>query len=259
MKSMKRVSFLALAALGALLYGAAVGRPATAHAQDDCAISASDVAAIAAIQANPNLDYTDEVTQELAARKQLLSKTITCAKNEAIALQAEVNTVSVAPADQNLQTQLLGQINDAANYYDIELQKLNGSGIRGSELVAQEILTWRASTYTELSSNVDNFVLWSQNQSLFQTASSRMAQITPMVSFLAQANNNDLAAAFSAAQKSFNDAQSENTAARTALFQSLAPDQTLALIKQSLQSLSDTYQKFFDVSTIIQTLLPGSN
>jgi hypothetical protein len=259
MKFMKKVGFLAISILGASLCLIFAARPATVHAQDDCAISTSDVAVISAIQTDPTLSYNDEITKELAARKQLLSKTIACAKNEVTSLQAEVNAVSVASTDQSMQAQLLGQINDAENYYDIELQKLNGSGIRGSELIAQEILSWRASTYTELSSNVDNFVLWSQNQSLFQTASSRMAQITPMVSFLAQANNSDLAAAFSAAQTSFNNAQSENAAARNALVQSLAPDPTLALIKQSLQSLSDTYQKFFDVSTIIQALLPSSN
>jgi hypothetical protein len=233
--------------------------PRVARAAGDCIISADDLSAIQAIQSNPNLSYLDEINQELAARKQLLSKTITCAKNEAQSLKSEVNDASVAAADKNLQNQLSGKIDDAINYYNIELGKLDGSGIRGSEQIAEEVLSWRATTYAGLASNVDNFILWSQNQNLFQTASARMAQITPMISFLSQAGNNDLASAFAAARTSFSTAENENASARNALAESLSPDQTLAVIKQSLQSLSDTYQNLFNVSDVIHKLLAGAS
>jgi len=241
------------------LFFAATLMPQAAHAAGDCAISADDLSAIQTIQSNPNLSYLDEIKQELAARKLLLSKTITCAQDDAQSLKSEVDGLSVAAADKNLQSQLSGKIDDAINYYNIELGKLNGSGILGSELIAQEVLSWRANTYTQLSSNVDNFVLWSQNQNLFQTASARMAQITPMVSFLSQANNSDLETAFAAAQTSFNTAENENASARNALLQFLSPDQTLGIIKQSLQSLSDTYNDFFNLSNVIQKLLPSTS
>jgi hypothetical protein len=230
-----------------------------ARAAGDCAISADDLSAIQAIQSNTALSYLDEINQELSMRKQLLSKTITCAENDAQSLKLEVNGISVAAADKNIQSQLSGRIDDAVNYYNIELGKLNGSGIKGSEQIAEEVLSWRASTYAELASSADNFVLWTQNQNLFQIASARMAQITPMVSFLSQANNNDLARAFAAAQTSFNAAENENASVRSALAEFLSPNQTLIVIKQSLQSLADTYQKFFNVSEIIQKLLVGTS
>ena len=234
-------------------------RPSVVYAADDCAISHDDVAAIKAIQSNPNLGYLDEINQELAARKKLLSKVIACAKNDAQSLQATMNAVSVNTADESIKDQLSGKIGDAINYYNIELEKLNGSGIWGSEQIAQEVLSWRASTYAQLSSSVDNFILWSQNQSLFKTASDRMAQIAPMVSFLSQAGNSDLAGAFDDSQKSFIIAQNENISARQALAESLPPDQALAVIKQSLQSLSETYQDFFNVSDVIQKLISGGS
>lgn len=234
-----------------------VGSP-VAHAAGDCTISADDLSIIQTIQSDPNLNYLDEINQELAARKQLLSRTITCAENDAQSLKSEVNEVSVTAADKNLQNQLSGKIDDAINYYSIERVKLDGSGIKESEQIAGEVLSWRANTYAELASNVDNFVLWSQNQNLFQTASDRMAHIAPMISFLSHADNNDLVSAFAAAQTSFNAAENENTSVRNALAESLSPDQTLTIIKQSLQSLSDTYQNFFNISDIIQKLLAGT-
>ena len=230
-----------------------------AYAADDCVISADDLSVVKAIQSNLTLSYLDEINQELAARKRLLSKIITCAEKDAQSLKSEVDGFSVATADKALQDQLSGKIDDAVNYYNIELEKLNGSGIRGSEQIAEEVLSWRANTYTELASNVDNFVLWSQNQNLFQTASARMAQITPMVSFLSQANNADLADAFAGAQTSFSTAENENASARNALAESLSPNETLSIIKQSLQSLADTYQNFFNVSDVIQKLLAGKS
>lgn len=238
---------------------AVIAEPQMARAAGDCVVSAKDLSVIQAIQSNPNLGYLEEINQELAARKQLLSKIITCAQNEAQSLKSAVNKMTVAAADKNLQSQLSGKIDDAINYYNIELGKLNGSGIKGSKQIADEVLSWRASTYAGLVSNVDNFVLWLQNQNLFKTALTRMAQITPMVSFLSQASNYDLANAFAAAQASFNTAGDENALARNALAESLSPGETLSIIKQSLQSLADTYKNFFNVSDVIQKLLIGTS
>jgi len=256
---MKNSKLAAAAAAFALIFFCIIVRQPAARAADGCVISAVDLSEIKAIQSNPNISYLDEINQELAARKKLLSKTIACAEDEAGSLKSEVNGASVAAADKNLQSQLSGKIDDAVNYYNIELGKLNVSGIKGSEQIAEEVLAWRASAYAGLASNVDNFILWSRNQNLFKTASARMAQITSMVSFLSQANNDDLASAFADAQTSFNAAENENASARNALAEYLSPDDTLAVIKQSLQSLADTYRNFFDVSDIIQKLLVGTS
>jgi DNA/RNA-binding domain of Phe-tRNA-synthetase-like protein len=77
------------------------------------------------------------------------------------------------------------------------------------------------------------------------------------VSFLESSSANpDLQNAFNAAYASLQTAKTENTGAKNALAQSLSPDQSLALIKQSLDSLSETYQGFFAVSKAINAILP---
>jgi hypothetical protein len=70
------------------------------------------------------------------------------------------------------------------------------------------------------------------------------------------APNRDLENDLANAQTFVAAANNENQAAKSALLQSLSPDQSLAHIQQSLQSLSDAYQKFFDIATIAETLLP---
>jgi hypothetical protein len=225
---------------------------------DNCGLTNADVAKIAVIQNNATLSWSQEVTQELTVRKQLITKTVVCAQADVKALQ---KALAAAPANSDaaasIQSQLQSKLNDAANFYTIELGKLNGAGIAGSESIAREIFAWRAGTYAPLSGQVNNFIVWSGNQNLFSTAQTRMNQTQQAVSFFENASaNSNLQNAFNAAYSSFQNAKDDNIAAQTALAQSLPPDQSLALIKQSLDALSDTYQKFFAVSDIIKTLLP---
>lgn len=242
--------------------GAAFLRAPVAHAQDDaadeCGITAGDIAQITAIQNDPSLTSAEEVTQELALRKTLVGETITCAEQEEQAFATTLQDASSVPAAaQPLQAQLLSDLGSAANFYSLEQAKLSDSGIAGTEEVAKETLSWRESTFLPLSENVNNFILWAQNQDLFDTAEVRMAATQRAVSFLESASPNAaLQSALDGAQSSFSDAESENAAAQAALAQDLSPDQSLALIKQSLDSLSTTYQGFFTISGIINTILP---
>jgi len=244
-----------LSAAGAIFVTAFFQVPA-AHAAD-CTITTGDIAQITAIQNDPSLSASDELTQELAVRKTLVGETIACAQAEERTFHANLASTTVTGEAQSLQSQLLGNLNEAASFYNAELTKLNGAGIAGTEAVAQEVLAWRESSFIPLSENVNNFILWEQNQNLFSIAETRMSQTQSAVSFLESASPNaDLQTALNNARTSFNNAENENTAARNALNANLSPDQSLMLIKQSLGSLSDTYQGFFNVSTLISKILP---
>jgi hypothetical protein len=254
-KAMTVSMFFALFAAGAVFVFGFLRVP-SAHAAD-CGITTSDIDQIAAIQNDPTLSYSDEIKQELAVRKQLVGEAISCAQQEVATFRTNLASTSVESDAQPLQAQLLGRLDEASGFYGLELTKLNSVGIAGSEAIAQEVLAWRAGTFLPLSENVNNFILWAQNQNLFDTAQARMTQTQRAVSFLEGASPNAaLQAAFDGAQSSFNDAKSQNAAAKAALAQGLSPDQSLALIKQSLDSLSGAYQGFFNVSTIISGILP---
>lgn len=258
MKKIKIV-FSTLFILSAAI-GSGTGVTIVAHADDDasttCTLSTSDFAALQAIQNDPSLTSAQELSQELALRKQLLAETINCAQNEAQALQQTLQGISTSNGAA-IQSQLEGKINDSLTFYGIESAKIGASGISGTEAIARELTAWRTANYAPLASQVDNFILWSQNQSLFQTAASRVAQTSQVIGFIeAAASNSDLQKSFNDAQAAFQTAASQNVDAQNALEQSLPPDQSLQLIQQSLQSLADAYQKFSDLNTAIQKLLP---
>lgn len=225
---------------------------------DTCGVTTDDVAQIAAVRNNPSLSASQEVVQELALRKQLVERVISCAQGQIAALRTELNAVTTTDdSARSLQSQLAGRLNDADNFYSLQLGKLDDSGIAGTEAVASDVLSWRTGTYGPLAGRVNDFVLWAGNQSLFATAQARMDQTQQAVSFLENASaNTNLQSAFNSAYASFESAKQDNDAAKAALQQSLSPDQALDLIKQSLSDLQATYQQFFTVSGIIQTLLP---
>src|ERR1700722_15362603 len=135
----------------------------------DCTLSASDFANLQAIENNPNLTANEELTQELALRKQLLTETISCATTDAQSLQSTLQGISVTGAAAPIQSQLLGKLTDTLNFYALESAKVNDAGVSGAEAIAQGILAWRTANYDPLVANINNFVLWSQNQSLFTT------------------------------------------------------------------------------------------
>jgi hypothetical protein len=256
---MKNFKAIIIAGFFAALAGVGFGVSAVHAATGDCTINVADIQAIKDIQNDRTLSYNDEIQKELAARKQLVSKTINCAKADAQALRDILNKSAVPDNMTQTQSQLSDRLGDAMNFYDLELGKLNDAGIAGSESVAKDVLTWRQGTYAPLAGTVSNLILWSQNQVLFRTAQSRMNQTQRAVSFIeSAAGNDDLQKAFAGATAAFQSAEQANTTAQNLITQLASPDQSGAAIKQSLQALSDTYQKLFDVSTLITTLLPQS-
>lgn len=223
---------------------------------DSCAPSTAAFNEIQAIQNDPTLSYLDEIKSELAARRSLLSQTIVCAKSETESLKANLNDAVIDPSFQVTRSQLSDKLDSSAAYYDIELAKVNTAGIGGTKAIAKEILAWRAGTYAPLAANVSNFILWSENQTLFSVADDRLAQIGNLAASVPFSENSQLQSDFQAATVSLQTAESKNSEAKLALAQSVSSDQSLALIQQSLDALSSTYQHFFDISTLVATLLP---
>ena len=221
-----------------------------------CDITTSDIAVIQSIQNNPSLSGVDKIKQELAARKNLLIKTIQCAQNNALQLQEELNNTSIDPGLLSIKNQLSDGLSGVVSYYNIQIQNVSNSGILGTKLIARDILTWRGNNYTPLADNVVNFIAWSNNQALFTAASNRMTQIGGLVSSPLFSENTDLQKDYQEAVVSLSAAENQNNNAKNAFSQSLPSNQTLAYIQQSLTLLSETYQHFFDISTIIQSLIP---
>jgi hypothetical protein len=221
-----------------------------------CGVTADDLAAIKNIQNDASLSYSAELQQELVARRNLLKKTIDCAEADAMQDQENLDNTPVDQSFQELENQLSDRLSDAISYYDLQSQKVDDVGISGTESIARDVLDWRENNYAPLSENILNFITWSDNQVLFTKAVGRLAQVDNLVNSPLFSENSDLQNDYEQAAVSLKAAQDQNNQAKIALSQSLPPDQSLLLIKQSLGSLSAAYQHFFDISGLVQSLLP---
>jgi hypothetical protein len=103
---------------------------------------------------------------------------------------------------------------------------------------------------------VSDFILWSENQAVFGVAQNRLGQVRGLVKSVPFSENAELQGAFQGAIVSLQSAEDENAKAGQAFAQSLSPEQTLLLIQGSLGDLATTYQHFFDISSLVQKLLP---
>jgi hypothetical protein len=213
-------------------------------------------AQIKAIQNNSALGPLEEIKSELVLRKQLLTQTIVCAEQEAQTLKASLAATIPDPSFSNLQLQLSSRLDEAVSYYRFELGKVSTAGLGGNQAIAKEVLAWRETNYAPLSANISNFILWSGNQTVFDTAEKRLGEVGNLVGSVPFSKNSELQGDFQAAAVSLRSAESENVQAKQALAESLPSDQSLALIQQSLSDLSLTYQHFFDISNLVEKLLP---
>jgi hypothetical protein len=224
----------------------------------DCTLSVSDFAPLQSIQNDPTLTPEQELSQELTLRKQLLTRTIDCAKTNAHNLQSTLNAVAKDDG-VDIKNQLSDKLSDALNFYDIQSAKLDTAGIRGTQAIAKEMQAWRTTNYAPLEGQISNFILWTNNQSLFQTAQNRFTQTSRVVGFIENAvPGTGLEASLTTARGVLADAQEKNAIAKNSLAQFQSPDQTFDLIQQSLQSLANAYKTFSDLNKSIQKLLPTS-
>lgn len=231
--------------------------PAIIPVTEDCTFSASDLTAIQAVENDPTLTPSQELTQELSLRRALLARTIACATDDAQTLQQSLNAIATDGETETIQAHISGEIDDAINFYNIEGGKVGTAGVSGTEAIAKEMIAWRAANYAPIEAQVNNLALWTSNQTLFQTAANRLTQTQHIVSFIESAvSNGQLQDDLSAAQSALQNAQNENVAAESAMQQLEPSDNSLALIQQSLQDLAAAYQSFSDLNGLIQTLLP---
>lgn len=250
------ISTCALTARADMATTTGIQIPAYSASDDTCGVTKSDLGAIGTIQANASLGYLDELQQELAARKNLLSKTIACAEADIEQSKVGLENAPIDPSLEDLKNQWSDRLDEAISYYQLQSQKVNEVGISGTESIAKEILVWRRDTYAPLAENVLNFVTWSNNQALFRTAEGRLSQVDNLANSPLFSGSTDIQDDYEQAAVSLRAAEDQNTAAKNALSQSLPPNQSLSLIEQSLDTLSSTYQHFFDISNLVQSLLP---
>jgi len=204
-----------------------------------------------------SLDYLQEVKTELVSRKSLLANIANCSIEEALTLKSRLQSLPLKEERLKIvQDQLAGEIDRVVSYYENQKLKIQDLGFRGTQDFSRSLKDWRAANYSPLTDRIGTFILWNDNQKLFQTTQNRLAQIGQTVRIFKLVDNEEIQDLFQAAQNNFREAQEANQKVRESFERTGSFENSLALMKSSLEALAKTYQTFFDLSELVRKILP---
>jgi cellobiose-specific phosphotransferase system component IIA len=203
--------------------------------------------------------YLELIKQELLVRKEMLAKTISCADYEAASLEKSLNDISSnSDRVKSLRNQLARRLAEARSYYALQSQKIESLGLRGSQDMARDIREWRLNTYAALEQKIAVFLLWAANQDLLDTAGNRFHQISQAVRNLKLTESEDVRKALEAAEQSLEQAKKIHQDAEIELDAFDVSKDSLPMVKDALTALSETYEKFLEVSKAVTTVIPAA-
>ncbi len=248
---------LAFAAAGFFIVPRAYAGEPPNISSSSCKINKDRVAAIEAVQANPNLDNLQAIREELALRKALLHDIVNCASNDAQSLKDRLDTSRTTDAvAAALQQGFSDALGEAIRHYSTEGDKIDTLALGGSIKFANDLKDWRANTYIPLENRASKFVLWLKNQELIAAAQKRLDQVSLTTNVLKLIDNDDIANLLAKAKSNLATATAADTGAFQIFKDPNATDDPLPLLKSALQSLSDTYGNLLDLSALVQKILP---
>ncbi|MDO8504656.1 MAG: hypothetical protein Q7S36_02270 [Candidatus Liptonbacteria bacterium] len=202
----------------------------------------------------------EDIQRELRSRMVLLNATIDCATKDIDSLKADISEAGNDEAIESVRGRVLDALGEATRFYSLRKASIKDQGIQGTKDLAKEVRNWRDNNYQNLADRVKNFLVWSDNQFLFEKASERLSQSQFVVTSLKLLENQDSEKLYYDAKSKLENAENLNQRAGDALAKGLVSDETLGIIKSSLVALSDTYKSFLEISGELTKVLPtGEN
>jgi hypothetical protein len=222
-----------------------------------CKIEKSRVAELQTIQENANLGYLDAIKQELRVRQSLLHDIVSCATDDAVALKAQLDALHTTdPAALAVQQRLSDALGDAIRHYQTAGDTIDSLALGGSKTLANDLESWRANTYIPLETRASKFVLWQKNSDLIAAAQNRLNQIGLTIKVLKLIGSDEISALFDKAKSNLDTATANSVRSFQILSDFNSTEDPLPYEKNSLSLLSDTYNNFLDLSTLVQKVLP---
>lgn len=237
----------------AVLWGALFLSVFSAQAESPCNL-APRFEELAALRESA-LPLDSELRAELDLRKSILREVIGCGVGDAQALQGRLRDARISDSDiVLLRNNLVHKLDDAIRYYESQRSRIDVMGIQGSKNAARALREWRASQYAPLENVAEELFLWNRNQELFMTAEKRFREVEQAVNMFKLIENEDVRVLVGSAAMNVERARGANERAREMLLAFDVP-RALQEIKNSLETLSATYESFLTLSEKVRELL----
>ncbi len=203
----------------------------------------------------------EKIKNELSIRKKLIGQTIDCAINETLSIQSGLKTVETNyPGLNDIKNRLISKLDEIIGYYQTQKNLVNDLGIEGSKIFSANLKSWRSSNFVPMAEFGENFIIFSKNQDILQTAQNRADQITLTFKTLGLTDNKKISSILNDAIKNIRLANDDNSQAQDIFKRMSWPNNASDLIISSLQHLKDAYQNFFDIGKETEnTLKPAAN
>lgn len=182
-------------------------------------------------------------TEELAARKNLLSDVLGCLIDTNS--QAESGTQSLPYSKaENTKIRLIQNIKSTLLFYQDKLSQVDSLDLSGSQDAAKAISDWKKNHEEDLARS-SYFAIWVKNQAMLDTASLRLSQISYSLTL-----KPDPAAqkVLDTTQLYLKDAQNNNSLAQDSFEQMSPTADSLSYIRSSLDSMQKAYVNFIQIS-----------
>jgi hypothetical protein len=197
---------------------------------------------------NPDPDYLKQYNQELNLRKELLYDVLTCLMTNNSNLKDNLNKLNVNNSFAgDTKNKIIKKLDEAQEYYEFRKNRVNGLSIEGLKYTAYSLKTDRESRFIPVENIAGDLILWNKNNELFLFAQKRYDEMNKSIQIFKPEENKEIKNSLDIAQKKLDDALVKHNSALNAI-SDFNHDEAKTLMNQSLESLLNVYQSFYELS-----------
>lgn len=205
-----------------------------------------------------DISKEEKVVTEEKLKKELVISLFDCGLSEVGFLKSKLSELSLP--DQGVEVirqELIEKLNVLAEYYIKQKEEIKASGPTDIKTIAKSLKKWREENYNPLQQKITSFVLWVNNQALFDAAKNRFDKLNQIVKTLKIIDQDEdkIQGLIQRASDILKTAQTNNFLAKQALKNSNLAEDAFIFIRASLSNLHQVYQVFFELGDAIRHLL----
>lgn len=202
-----------------------------------------------------DLSEEEKISSKEKLKKEIIISIFDCSIKEADFLKSKLNEISISDEGVEIVRQeLIEKLSAIADYY--KKQKEEDISNFNVKIIAKNLKTWREENYKPIQQKIASFILWVNNQSLFDTAQNRLDRLNQTVKTLKIIDQEEskIQNLIQKASNILKTAQTNNFLAKQALKNSNLADDALIFIRASLNNLYQVYRVFFELGDTIRPL-----
>lgn len=207
---------------------------------------------------NADLSKEEKLSAEEKLKKEIVISLFNCSLKEVDFLKSKLEELSLSDEGAKIiRQELIEKLNTIADYYKTQKEESEISNSFDIKITAKNLKNWREENYKPIQQKIATFILWVNNQALFDTAQIRFDKLSQAAKALKiiDQDEKEIQNLIQKASDILKTAQTNNFLAKQALKNSNFANDALIFIRASLNNLHQVYQVFLELGGNIRRLL----